>query len=103
MAVQQDNFWHLFAGNLSFPAQTKHVFRVLSFTFIPAAGLAGKERTKPFTLKVIQQSNSGNVGVAFAPGFMLFFAEDAWHIMGQFVAGLWAVTTYKVACTKAAG
>ena len=76
MAVQQDNFWHLFAGNLSFPAQTKHVFRVLSFTFIPDAGLAGKERTKPFTLKVIQQSNSGNVGVAFAPGFMLFFAEE---------------------------
>jgi hypothetical protein len=47
MAVQQNNFWHLFAGNLSFPAQAKHVFRMLSFALIPDAGLAGKERRNP--------------------------------------------------------
>lgn len=87
MAVKQDDFWHLFASDLAFATQAQHVFGVLSLALVPHACLAGKERLEAFALQVIEKGNCRNVGIAIATGFMLFFAEDAWHIMRQFVAG----------------
>ncbi|EFJ81692.1 hypothetical protein HMPREF9534_02235 [Escherichia coli MS 69-1] len=66
MAVEQNNFRHLVAIDLVFPAQTQHVFCMLTFTHITNTGLAGKKRMKSFTLEVIEQGNGGNIGIAFA-------------------------------------
>ena len=66
MAIEQNNFRHLVAIDLVFPAQTQHVFCMFTFTHITNTGLAGKERMKSFTLEVIEQGNGGNIGIAFA-------------------------------------
>ena len=50
MAVKQNYFWHLFAGDLPFAAQAQHVFGVLSLALVPNSGLAGKEWLEAFAL-----------------------------------------------------
>ncbi|MNI59335.1 hypothetical protein D3C73_1144930 [compost metagenome] len=87
MAVKQNNFWYLFTGDLSLATQAQHVFGVISLALVSDSSLARKEWLKTFTLQVIKQSNSRNVCVPIAAGFMLFFAEHTWHVMRQFVAG----------------
>ncbi|KLP24819.1 hypothetical protein YA51_17760 [Enterobacter kobei] len=55
-------------------------------TLVADSGLAGEEWLEAFALQVIEKGNCRDVGIAITPGFMLFFAEDTGHIMGQFVA-----------------
>ncbi|KAF0859924.1 hypothetical protein Y888_08910 [Mixta calida B021323] len=74
MAVQQNDFRHLLAGDLPLSTQAQHVFSVLYLTLVAHTGLAGKERLKAFTLQVVEQGNGWDVGIALTTGFMLFFA-----------------------------
>ena len=50
MAVKEDDFRHLFAGNLAFATQAQHVFGVLSLARVTHASLAGKEWLEAFAL-----------------------------------------------------
>ena len=86
MAVQQNNFGNLFASNLAFTTQAQHVLRMLSFALVADSGLTREEWLEAFALQVIEKGNCRDVGIAITTGFMLFFAEDTGHIMGQFVA-----------------
>jgi hypothetical protein len=70
MAVEQNDFRHLFTGNLAFTAQAQHVFCVFTFALVAHTGLAGEERLKAFPLQVIQQGDGGNAGIAFTAGCM---------------------------------
>lgn len=60
---------------------------VVAFIQVTHACLAGKERLEAFPLQVIQQGDGRDVRVTFAAGFMFFFAEDAGHVVRQFIAG----------------
>ena len=63
MAVEQDDFRHLMAGDLPFTAQAQHMFCMLAFALIPYPRLAGKERAEAFPLQVIQQGDGRDIRV----------------------------------------
>ena len=63
MAVKQNNFRHLLAGDLAFAAQAQHVFGVFTLALVPYTSLAGKERLEAFALQVIEQGYGRDVGV----------------------------------------
>ena len=87
MAVQQNDFRHLFTGNLPFAAQTEHMFGVFPLVGVTHTGLAGKERLKTFALQVIQQDDGRDAGIALAARFVLFLTEHAGNIVSQFITG----------------
>lgn len=66
MAVEENDFRDLFTGNLALTPQAQHVLRVFTFVRVPHAGLAGKERLKPFALEVIKEGDGGNTGIPLA-------------------------------------
>ena len=63
MAVEQDDFRYLMAGQLSGTTQAKHVFGVLPLALVPNLCLAGKERLKAFTLQAFEDCDGRDVGV----------------------------------------
>lgn len=63
MAVEEDDFGNLFAGDLSFTPQPQHVLCVVALIQVAHAGLAGKERLEAFLLQALKQCDCWNVGV----------------------------------------
>ncbi len=79
MGVEQDNFRHLFTGNLSLTTQAQHMLRMFTTTRVTNAGLTGKERLKALSLQTVQQRYGGNICVAFTTGSVFVLAEYAGH------------------------
>lgn len=103
MAVKQNDFRYLFAGNLAFAAQTQHVFGVLALALVTHSGLAGKERLKTFLLQAIKQRDSRNVGVAVRTGFVLVGTKYTGYMGHQLVICQWTVAANLVNPPEAAG
>lgn len=65
MAVQENDFGDLFAGDLPLTPQTQHVLCVVAFIQVANAGLAGKERLEAFPLQIIKQCDGRDIRITF--------------------------------------
>jgi hypothetical protein len=73
---------------------------MLTLTGVSDTRLAGEERLETFLLQIVQQSYSGNIGIAIATGIVFSLTEYTGHSAKQFIVRQRAVFTNNVGNAK---